>query len=68
MPGLIPLPYHSAVLTNNNEDTNSGQLAPQPPFEGTDKDYDTMAVDCSPESRTKDFVFPCQPDTVRAPA
>lgn len=64
VPDLIPLPYHSTLLTkDNNDDSSTGQLAPQSPVEEAEKDYDRMAVDCSPDSHTSDFVFPCQPDT-----
>ena len=56
------------LLTNNNDgDTDGEQLTPQTPTGGaeTEKDYDTATVDYSPDSHTSDFVFPCQPDTVR---
>ena len=67
MPDLIPLPYHSVVVTNSNsDDGNTEQIPPQSPVEGTERDDDAMAVDRPPGSCTSDFVFPCQPDTVRA--
>lgn len=64
MPDLIPLPYHSSAVTNSNsDDGNTEQLPPQSPVEGTD---DRMVIDRPPGSHTSDFIFPCQPDTVRA--
>ena len=63
VPDLIPLPYHSSAGTNSNsDDGNTEQLPLQSPVEGTD---DEMVVDRPPGSCTSDFIFPCQPDTVR---
>lgn len=64
---LIPLPYHSMVLTNNDDsDANIEQLTLESSTGGaeTEKDYDTT-IDYSLGSHPLDFVFPCQPDTVR---
>ena len=67
VPDLIPLPYHSSAITNSNsDDGNTEQIPPQSPIEGTEKEHDAIVVDHSPASHTSDFIFPCQPDTVRA--
>lgn len=69
VPDLIPLPYHSTVLTNSSsDDSSTKQIVPQLPAEGTQKEYDeTLAIDYPPGGHTSDFIFPCQPETVRVP-
>ena len=60
---LIPLPYHSKELACQSSDSS----ALQPSAETIEKDCDSVIISDHPqEDDTSDFIFPCQPDTVRA--
>ena len=66
------MPYHSKELACQSSDPSTLQ----PSTETTERDCDSVAVAEHPqeskttehleESNTSDFIFPCQPDTVRA--
>ena len=63
MPDLIPLPYHSSVVTSSNsEGDNTERGPPQSPVVEAD---DMMTIDHPLGSIASDFIFPCQPDAVR---
>ena len=55
-------------MLSSNDESIAEHLAPQSPLEGTEKKCDTMAIDYSLSNQAPDFVFPCQPDTVRGQA
>jgi len=60
---LIPLPYHCKELAYQSSDSS----AFQPSTETIEKDCDSVAISDHPqEDNSSDFIFPCQPDTVRA--
>ena len=57
------MPYHGKELACRSSDSSTLQ----PSIETTEDNCDSVAItDQSQERDTSDFVFPCQPDTVRA--